>query len=83
MTDNFNENADQNNNGKGRRPTHAVKVRHVYGDGATSFEQIGVGWKKESGKSGIKVKLAGTQVVSEFYLFELPQSEDTATQAAS
>lgn len=80
MTDNFNENAAENNNGKGRRPTHVAKVRHGHGKGAT-FEQIGVGWVKENGKNGIYVKFYGKQIVENFTLYELPQSQDSTQEA--
>lgn len=55
---------------KGARPTHVAKVRHGYGKKAT-YEQIGVAWKTEKG--ALYIKLAGTQVVSQFALYEIEQ----------
>lgn len=55
---------------KGSRPTHVAKVRHGYGKKAT-YEQIGVAWRTEKG--ALYVKLAGTQLVSQFALYEIEQ----------
>ena len=49
------------------KPTHFAKVRHGHGKQAT-YERIGAAWVNEKG--GIYVKLHGTQIVSEFSLFE-------------
>ncbi|MCB0637354.1 MAG: hypothetical protein KDC54_12085 [Lewinella sp.] len=49
-------------------PTHIAKVRHGQGKQAT-YERIGAAWVNEKG--GIYVKLHGTQIVSEFSLFEV------------
>jgi hypothetical protein len=78
MSNNVNQNAG--NNGKGNPPTHVAKVRHGHGKNA-SYERIGVAWVNEEG--GIYVKLHGTQVVSAFMLYELPQTETAKDQPAS
>ncbi|MAT94100.1 MAG: hypothetical protein CME59_16080 [Halioglobus sp.] len=49
-------------------PTHIAKVRHGHGKQAT-YERIGAAWVNEKG--GIYVKLHGTQILSEFSLFEV------------
>ena len=54
---------------KGNRPTHVAKVRHGHGKKA-AYEQIGVAWKTETG--ALYIKLSGTQIVSQFALYELP-----------
>ncbi|MCB9989300.1 MAG: hypothetical protein H6868_08235 [Rhodospirillales bacterium] len=61
--------AEQTNGKKSNPPTHVVKVRHGYGKNA-SYERIGVAWQKENG--ALYVKLHGTQIVSDFSLYELP-----------
>lgn len=63
-----NQTIDQANGKKSNPPTHVVKVRHGYGKNA-SYERIGVAWQKESG--ALYVKLHGTQIVSDFSLYEL------------
>ena len=66
----------ENETTKSNRPTHVAKLRHGHGKKAT-YEQIGVAWKTESG--ALYIKLAGTQLVSQFALYELPA--DTTTEA--
>ncbi len=65
MTTQTNQTRDSRPQG-GNAPTHYAKVRHGTGDDAT-YEQIGVGWATPGG--AVYVKLAGTQVVSEFALY--------------
>ncbi|MCS0397885.1 hypothetical protein ND972_13875 [Vibrio diabolicus] len=66
-TDNENTQAVQQQN-ESNLPTHIAKVRHGNGKQAT-YERIGAAWRNEKG--GIYVKLHGTQIVSEFTLFEV------------
>lgn len=61
---------EQNN--KSKSPTHIAKVRHGYGKTA-SYEQIGAAWKNEKGS--FYIKLHGTQIVSEFMLYELKSND--------
>ena len=63
---------------KGNRPTHVAKVRHGHGKKAT-YEQIGVAWKTETG--ALYIKLAGTQLVSQFALYELPAEAEATAEA--
>lgn len=63
---------DTNTNGS-RKPTHFASLRHGSGKGAT-YERIGAGWLNEE-KGTLYVKLAGTQVVSEFTLIENKDTE--------
>lgn len=79
MSNNFNQNA-ADNNGKGNPPTHVAKVRHGKGQNAT-YERIGVAWVNEDG--AVYVKLHGTQIVSAFALYEVQQSQDSATEASA
>jgi hypothetical protein len=53
-------------------PTHAAKTRVGYGK-ATTYERIGVAWLNDDGS--VYVKLAGTQLVSNFTLYQLPANE--------
>ena len=53
-------------------PTHVAKARVGYGRNA-SYERIGVAWINDDGS--LYVKLAGTQVVSSFTLYELSANE--------
>lgn len=59
-------------NGKSRLPTHVAKVRQGYGK-QVSFERIGVAWVNDDGS--LYVKLHGTQVVSNFALYEIENAE--------
>ncbi len=59
-------------NGKTNLPTHVAKVRNGYGKKA-SYERIGVAWVNEDGS--YYVKLHGTQVVSQFTLYEIETNE--------
>lgn len=68
MSTENNQTTDNQAAEKGKRPTHTAKIRHGHGKQAT-YEQIGVGWKNDKG--GIYVKLHGTQIVSEFSLYEI------------
>lgn len=77
MTTQLNQNA---NDSKTNQPTHVAKVRHGKGQNAT-YERIGVAWKNEDG--GVYVKLHGTQIVSAFTLYELPQSQENDAESAS
>jgi len=70
-TDNTQTNDTRQNEG-GNRPTHVAKVRNGYGKKA-SFERIGVAWKNEDGS--FYVKLYGTQIVSNFTLYEMADFE--------
>ncbi|QYZ64669.1 MAG: hypothetical protein HPY30_00875 [Gammaproteobacteria bacterium (ex Lamellibrachia satsuma)] len=74
MTTQFNQQSTDNTQAKGNQPTHVAKVRHGHGKGAT-YERIGVAWVNEEG--AVYVKLHGTQIVSAFTLYELPQAEIT------
>jgi hypothetical protein len=49
-------------------PTHIAKTRNGFGKKAT-YERIGVAWENEDGS--FYVKLYGTQVVSNFTLYEI------------
>lgn len=60
------ENAATQNESK--LPTHIAKVRHGQGKQAT-YERIGAAWRNEKGS--IYVKFHGTQIVSDFTLFEV------------
>lgn len=64
---------------KGNRPDYIAKIRHGSGDDA-KYERIGVGWSTRQG-DGVFVKLHGTQVVSEFVLYEnSAPSEDSESE---
>jgi len=60
-------------NGKSRLPTHVAKVRQGYGK-QTTFERIGVAWVNDDGS--LYVKLHGTQVVSNFALYEIADNTE-------
>lgn len=60
----------------GPRPTHTACVQHGK-DKNSAIEQIGVAWKAENGT--LFVKLAGTQLISQFSLHEIPV-EQTAEE---
>ena len=72
MNNNDTQTNDTRENGKGNRPTHVAKVRNGYGKKA-SYERIGVAWQNEDGS--FYIKLYGTQVVSNFTLYELADNE--------
>lgn len=78
MTTQFNQNA--NSDSKTNQPTHVAKVRHGKGQNA-SYERIGVAWKNEDG--AVYVKFHGTQIVSAFTLYELPQEQPAEHQPAA
>ncbi len=63
------------NTKKGNPPTHVAKVRHGMGDQAR-YEQIGAAWVNEDGS--LYVKLHGTQLVSNFALYEVKATEEAA-----
>lgn len=60
-------------NGKGKLPTHVAKVRTGYGKNV-SFERIGVAWVNDDGS--LYVKLHGTQIVSNFALYEIADNAE-------
>lgn len=64
--------SDARQDGNGNRPTHVAKVRNGYGKKAT-YERIGVAWRNADGS--FYIKLYGTQVVSNFTLYELADAE--------
>ena len=59
---------------KSKLPTHVAKVRHGYGKKAT-YDRIGVAWVNEDGS--YYVKFHGTQIVSNFTLYELDTNAET------
>lgn len=62
------------NNGETKNlPTHVAKTRIGYGKKA-SYERIGVAWINENGS--VYVKLYGTQVVSNFTLYEIEAADE-------
>ena len=68
-------------NGKPIKPTHAAKVRHGYGKGAT-YERIGTLFENDNGN--FYLKLYGTQVVSKgVYLYKLKAKEVEAAEEVS
>jgi hypothetical protein len=80
MTTTNNQTEAQNNNGKSRLPTHIAKVCHGHGKGAT-YEQIGIAWVNDNGS--LYIKLHGTQIVSAFTLYEVPQGQQAENQTAA
>lgn len=72
MNNNDTQTNDTRESGNGNRPTHVAKVRNGYGKKAT-YERIGVAWKNDDGS--FYIKLYGTQVVSNFTLYELADNE--------
>ena len=72
MTKENTQTNDTRNDSNSNRPTLVAKVRNGYGKKA-SYERIGVAWRNEDGS--FYVKLYGTQVVSNFTLYELEDSE--------
>jgi hypothetical protein len=68
-------------NSKPAKPTHAAKVRHGYGKGAT-YERIGTLFENDNGH--FYLKLYGTQVVSKgVYLYKLEPKEVAAAEEVS
>lgn len=59
----------QTEQSKSKQPTHHATIRHGEGDEAT-FERIGAAWFNEN-SGNFFIKLAGTQLVSEFSLIEI------------
>lgn len=59
-----------------KKPGFIAKVRHGRGKEAT-YERVGVAWQNEDGS--FYIKLAGTQVISEFSLYRI---ENTESQVA-
>lgn len=68
MTTENTQTTEARQNGNSNLPTHVAKTRIGYGKKA-SFERIGVAWKNEDGS--FYVKLYGTQLVSNFTLYEI------------
>jgi hypothetical protein len=65
-------------NRKPAKPTHAAKLRHGYGKGAT-YERIGTLFDNDNGH--FYLKLYGTQVVSKgVYLYKLEPKEVEAAE---
>jgi hypothetical protein len=61
-----------NQTGQGKKPGYIAKARKEE-VGSTSYERIGVAWKNPDGS--FFVKLAGTQIVSSFMLYEATPAE--------
>ena len=57
-----------------RKPGFVAKVRKGSGEHAV-YERIGVAWKNTDGS--FYIKLAGTQVVSDFMLYEIESTEQS------
>jgi hypothetical protein len=55
-------------------------VCHGHGKGAT-YEQIGIAWVNDNGS--LYIKLHGTQIVSAFTLYEVPQGQQAENQTAA
>ncbi|RII75628.1 hypothetical protein [Pseudomonas monteilii] len=58
-----------------RKPGFVAKTRKGTGEQAV-YERIGVAWKNADGS--FYIKLAGTQVVSDFMLYEIESTESAA-----
>jgi hypothetical protein len=69
MTEQTQKSQEQDN--KSNLPTHVAKTRNGYGKNA-SYERIGVAWKNDDGS--YYVKLHGTQVVSNFTLYQIAEA---------
>ena len=74
MTNQQQDNNSAKSSEKGNQPTHVAKLRHGSGEEAT-YEQIGVAWKNEKG--ALYIKLHGTQIVSNFTLYEVNAKTDS------
>ena len=57
-----------------KKPGFVAKVRKGSGENAV-YERIGVAWKNADGS--FYVKLAGTQVVSDFMLYEIESTDQS------
>jgi hypothetical protein len=62
-------------NGQGKKPGYIAKARKEE-VGSTTYERIGVAWKNPDGS--FYVKLAGSQIVSSFMLYEATTTEAQA-----
>lgn len=58
-----------------KKPGFVAKVRKGSGEQAV-YERIGVAWKNTDGS--FFIKLAGTQVVSDFMLYEIESSDQSS-----
>ena len=57
-----------------KKPGFVAKVRKGSGENAV-YERIGVAWKNADGS--FYIKLAGTQVVSDFMLYEIESTDQS------
>lgn len=60
------------NTSESRKPGFVAKIRKGAGEQVV-YERIGVAWKNADGS--FYIKLAGTQVVSDFMLYEIESAE--------
>ena len=72
MTTENTQTQEARQNGKSNLPTHVAKTHNGYGKKA-SYERIGVAWENEDGS--FYVKLYGTQLVSNFALYIIEDTE--------
>lgn len=80
MTNENTQTGESQNDRKGNQPSHVAKVRHGYGKKA-SYERIGVAWVNEDGS--LYVKLYGTQLVSNFALYEIEGNSEVQAEAGA